>query len=382
MRSTIAAKTLGERPVTIAALLTLVCACGARSEIETTSLPHGPCRPGDASVRLAAGEPRPYAIAVDDDGVYFSTQFDPSFYPNYPQPAVKYVRKTGGATSVVAQTFQGVLALAVDAHNVYFADDSGSCLCPDDPGFSFFAVPKRGGPAIEFPPSGQLYPPTQMVLDETHVYWVLDQASAGPRGVWRAPKAGGPTEPIVPGVDPNDLTADLTTDLTHKIWANGLAVDASRVYWSEILAGVRSAPKAGGTPTDLVPGASLTAFDAIAFDAGELYFAGWVDNLPGPHESGFVNLVSAGGGMPASISTTDLWPDGHLALSADSVYLTAVDESSLQGSYPTRGALLRAPRTGGSAEVVVEGPFVRGVTVDADCVYWTEGDGSVWRAPL
>ena len=191
-----------------------------------------------------------------------------------------------------------------------------------------------------------------------------------------------------------------------------IAVDATNAYWINSCGGLLMAPIAGGTPTDLIPGAVLCSNDlaidsnnayvtvagdpihemtgvlikvplfgdsprtelasgldypaAIAVDASSVY---WLDeNTPR------LMKVPINGGQPVVLAA-DLGPPFAIALDANNVYWSAD-----QGNGAS--ALMRTPKGGGQTVTMVDGQYLIGaIAVYASKVYWTTGTPTIMSVP-
>jgi hypothetical protein len=191
-------------------------------------------------VMLATGQPSPYALAIDDKGVFWTNypqgndvwgaaksfpdprvlapqQFassvaadDRSIY--WPQllPAGKIMRaaKDGGPQDPVAINQDVPLSVTVDATHVYWgtagSNGSGSVL----------RAPKSGGPPEEI--ARAQFRPTVLVARGDYIYWMnANQENQSDGMIVRAPKTGGKAVLLAVSLNPFDM-----------------AVDDTNVYWS------------------------------------------------------------------------------------------------------------------------------------------------------
>ncbi|MBI4955824.1 MAG: hypothetical protein HY908_27645 [Myxococcales bacterium] len=193
--------------------------------------------------------------------------------------------------------------------------------------------------------------PSFIALDATHVYWSADTA------VRRAPRAGGAVETLAGG----------------QPIAMGLTVDESFVYWAmHDDPGIRRAPKGGGPWVELAADIeSGGAFAMVAVDATHLYARGGCADI--------VRLDTTGGPVEPVVSSEGCI--GAIALDAEWLYYAA------EGAA---GAILRVPKEGGVAEVLVPAEVgasgytgaAPGLAVDAEHVVWMSSDtGRVLAVP-
>ena len=148
---------------------------------------------------------------------------------------------------------------------------------------------------------------------------------------------------------------------------NGLAVNATGVYWTNYggtsNGSVMKVPIGGGVPITLASGQGGPA--GLAVDATSVYWTSFTD--------GSVMKVPIGGGVPITLASGQGGPVG-LAVDATSVYWTSF----------TDGSVMKVPIGGGIPITLASGqskPY--GVAIDATSVYWTSGtDGSVMKVPI
>lgn len=290
--------------------------------------------------------------------------------------------------------------LAVDESWLFIASERGP-----------LRVPKAGGEVVPVVPEGALIQPgvELLALDETHVYWSVNNGFDAGYPLFRAPKAGGA---------PTVLTEQIGPDW----WVPAaLVVDDAFVYLSQpniydglspadqLVGTVRRIPKEGGPAQDL---ASVYTY-ALAVDESFVYWTrrrvdgtcelvraekdgsapqvlvtepGVIDRLSARSGGVFWTLVDAGvhvarasidGGAPITVATSaDTF--GTPAIAADAIYWLR------EGGAQT-GGVLRATFDGVVTELAVAPasrtrPLFSGIwgarlTVDDDAVYWSyEGD--------
>ena len=153
--------------------------------------------------------------------------------------------------------------------------------------------------------------------------------------------------------------------LASNGYPNGIAVDATHVYWTDLITGVMRLPLAGGTPELLAPADSP---EAIALDPAHVYWTA----------KNSVGRIDLGGGTATSLLSTTL-KTGAWAL--------AIDGSTLYWADQILGTIQVIPVGGGPSTTVAKGLSAPdGVVVDATDVYWAEGtdqqtEGSISRMP-
>ena len=150
----------------------------------------------------------------------------------------------------------------------------------------------------------------------------------------------------------------------------GVAVDASRLYWSnQNDSTINAADLDGGNPqtiltieTDLMAG--------VAVDASQIYWANW-------EAAGTINAADLNGGNPHTLVSGQSWPFG-----------LAVDATHLYWANSGDGTIRRANLDGtGTPQTLVQGEgqdtSLFAVAVDANYLYWTNrSQGTIKRVNL
>jgi hypothetical protein len=273
---------------------------------------------GSTVVTLVSGdEACPINIVVDATSVYWTSNGG----------SVMKVPIDGGTPTTLASGPGTPWGIAVDATNVYWVDVGGL----GDDG-SVMKVPLAGGTPVVLA-SGQITNRAgSMAIDATRIYWSTDQGVAAmalaggtpelivstetPKilgvdptsvywagytsGILEAPLDGGAMMTLAPGtvyagtlrgtslyylVGPDVMTVPIAggapVTLASGNGPEGIAVDSTRVYWTDSLdivadggsvveGRVMSVPLAGGTPTTLA--SALPSPNAIAVDATSVYW--------------------------------------------------------------------------------------------------------------
>ena len=266
-----------------------------------------------------------------------------------------------------------------------------------------------------------------IVADATSVYWirVATQPDGGEADeVAECAKAGCNGVPTVLAVDRS--VEGLAVDASSVYWTNGygtirkvglaggtpttiasgqdgatkIAVDATNVYWNDQLplrgprdhtfhespspGAVMKMPIAGGNPTTLA--SNVSPFE-IAVDAVSVY---WAENdSPGRRlpSSAQVMKVPIAGGAPTTLASGQDAPQ-DLVVDGSYVYWTNIPGPCLAGScgssLPDTGTVMRVPVGGGTPSTIAsQQPGPSGIAVDATSVYWTNNPGgTVVAAPL
>lgn len=192
----------------------------------------------------------------------------------------------------------------------------------------------------------------RLTMDDTHVYWTARPFPTARR----ASKDGGPVEPIA---------------FTSDGWADGIAVDATRVYLgSPVKSALESSPKDGEAGAVLSSDHVEGGVFSVAVDDAYVYWS--------VHGSFLIRRMPKGGGGVEIISDEEQYATS-LALDDDYVYwgVTANQYD------PDSSWIRRAPKGGGEAETFAAGlGACPSLALDDEYVYWvTRVDCRVQRAP-
>jgi hypothetical protein len=151
-----------------------------------------------------------------------------------------------------------------------------------------------------------------VAVDDSYVYFTDDWSYV----VQRAPLGGGSVTMLAPGDSPQ-----------------GVAVDATSVYWADLFS-IKKAPKTGliggGTPTVVVAG--QTSVLKITLDATNIY---WSDG-----GAGTVNMIPIAGGEPRILATGQLSP-GKIVVGPTTVYWVNYGSGGLSSSD---GSIMRVAK--------------------------------------
>jgi hypothetical protein len=275
-----------------------------------------------------------------------------------------------GIALAVASLSCGRVAQSSTAAGDASANTSGACV-PTQPKASAFELY-----------SGQDYP-TALALDGTTVFWATGTQFMMGSLCGDAPK-------VLVAKEPSPLA---------------LVVDATAAYWiaAAVPGGIRTVPRAGGTPTTLTSTPTPAAVSGIVLDDAFVYYA--VDE-------GIVSVAKAGG---AATLLSKHGADGPLAVDATQicygagavfcmnkdgsgersltkpvgqrgVQVIAMDETTIYFATTmaapagTRNdwALLSVPKSGGAVTTLSlnEAP-INGLATSATDVFWITEDGEV-----
>jgi len=340
--------------------LTLVLSgCGAQSELPVPTAPDcfgDGLVPSAPSCAAPARVPTMFyvdaaadigSLAVDADAVYFTE--------GGATPVVR-VPKCGGPSVPVADPHvydlgANALGFAVACGNVAWLDASGTGV-----GGDIGAGPSAPGDQARLLMSIVKPLNWSIGVDVDYVYY-------GDGALERVPIAGGPPASLAAG------------------WSGIAAVDDVNVYFYQFPptgTALASIPKSGGDATILVPswqeelgpkGLQFSAY--FAQDADTLY---WIQGSAQPDGPNVVRVAKTGG-VPEVI-VAGIGPSRLLVV--DDTYVYWNNPGAHDGSP---GAILRAPKTGGSAETVATVPDAAGgaIAVDTKTVYWTAGAGIIMK---
>ena len=181
---------------------------------------------------LALPEAFPARLLLSAGEVIFAG----NVYASRPQSLIA-VPKSGGAPRTLASS--DLLGdPAVDSDFLYFFD-------PGKPGI--FRTPLVGaGPTTRISDAIA----EAIVIDQGFLYF----SSLNPPHIARAPTTGGPAETLIDGES-----------------APLLLVDDGHLYWPGTYSRIRTMPKTGGTPSDLISFSRRTRMTALAVDAASVW---------------------------------------------------------------------------------------------------------------
>lgn len=244
------------------------------------------------------------------------------------------------------------MSIAVDAQAVYWADSG-------DPSSTSGAIVRqnlKGGP-LTLLASGAYGRPFSIATDSTNIYWAAWPARA--QWVMKTPIGNGGATPLTFG----------------ELCPKTLAVDSSRVYWTNSCNGTLMAcgiDGCKGQATLLVSGQrnpwglAVVRSWGLAVDSPGLY---WTNNGDG------TVMRCAASACPDTTKVIADGQTGPTAIVADSFDVFWLDSGG--------GTVMKAPLTGGHAEVLAAGQNdPSAIALDDVSVYWIDsGDGTVMAAP-
>lgn len=274
---------------------------------------------------LAAGQERPRRVAVDDQHVYWT---------NFDAGQVMRAAKSGGQPVVLDASHPAALAVALDDDFVYWSYYWDGLV---------MRMPKTGGPSEVV--ASEQDGPDSIAVHGDRVYWTNIGFGPGADGSVMSCMKNG---------------QGFTTIASKQTYPSSIAVSEKGVFWAS--QGLLGAPHSDLSA--LAALASGTGVWAVAVDATRVY---WTDVA-------FAELrrIDQSGGNVATLSTGGGYgTDDQVAVDDTFAYWSAGQK------------LVRVPKSGGPAKVLVPGPCCpTGVAVDAKHVYYVNPPaGSVLRVP-
>ncbi len=282
-------------------------------------------------VVLAAGQSSPWAIALDDTNVYWTTDNSVATVP----------KDKSHAASTLARAQANPAAIAVDDAYVYWTNyDDGTVMRQE----------KTGDTSPELLASNQGRP-SGLVVDDAAVYWVDTTHDR----VLKLAKA-----------DPTGTIITLASGQTSP-WL--LAEDSAFLYWitSRPSAVTRVAKDGSAPPQILAP--ALDQSYGVAVDDISVY---WRDQA-GAGQPGRVMKSSKTGlamnAAPLQLASTMGEGPRFMAVDATSVYWSSGSNDS--------GSILSSAKDGTHpVTLAVNQAGPRGIAVDDAAVYWTNFSGA------
>jgi hypothetical protein len=283
---------------------------------------------------LATGPAGINGMAIDDSYVYFTDSGDMT---------LRRVPKCGGDTVLLAHTqnFPGdVVALG---GRVFWNNQSLAG--------SIESIP-RGGGATQTLASWTFHEPIGLVADASRLYFSVEAGDSSQQGISAVPLDGG------------------AVVMLSTYMAAGLALDDTSLYGgitTDAGPNIARIPKSGGNPIPIV---STAGANGIAVDATHVY---WTTRLEVPN--GTLSRAAKSGGTPTILAMLHRSP-GPIALDDRCVYWGD------DGFLPATGTIGCLPISGGAAETLAgaqDSPTV--IALDAASVYWVTSSGNVMRTP-
>jgi len=286
---------------------------------------------------LSDNEDHPSKIISDGQFVYFVTGGTVASMEDGTNNIKRISLKDGSSTVLVKGGKQiPSPALAVDEKFLYWSD-----------GGNIMRVPKAGGPSEKIIPS--VPDPDEMLVDDDNIYWVPWAGEGSPpTPLMIAPKKGGVAAELTPRQRPT----------------SGLAIDHDFVYWMTG-EGIKKIAKTGGEVTEVYHNSSPKPSLGLAQDAENFYFA----QMDGRGHSALMKLVKKTGEViqldPSMSHTMEFILDDRNVYYFDDVPGT--------GSFGPI-ALKQISKAGGNPVTIDqgEGGWMKYLAVDSKQIYFTE----------
>lgn len=280
------------------------------------------------ATRLATPIDHPLGVALGGDYLYFcGGGFARAKNAIYRVPAA------GGPVETLSTLDMAPAGdLVVLGDQIFFTSEQGNAVLSLSTG--------GGKPTV----LAQITAPTQVAVDQTHVYFVTFARHEPGGSVGRVARGGGPTEILTSG----------------HLGLDNLALDERDVYFRSN-SGIHRVPKAGGSSQNLWSRTQSQNALRLAVDATHVYF---LLETPGSGKYAIARL-SKGGGAPETIGPVAN-ANARLALSESHVYFFR--QASL-----TQDLLAKVSKAGGEPETVDGAGHSTGfLSVAGGDVYFTD----------
>jgi hypothetical protein len=145
---------------------------------------------------------------------------------------------------------------------------------------------------------------------------------------------------------------------------SAVAMDDTTIYFACDDGSIQSVPKDGSAPPKTIAQAMTTYTEGIAVDATDVYFT----NLA----PGTIQRVPKGGGVPETIATGQLRPQG-ITLDATQVYW-ANQGTDAEGAPGNDGSIMALAKSGGTPVVLVSGEQMPvAIALEGTQLVWGDG---------
>lgn len=280
------------------------------------------------ATRLATPIDHPLGVALAGDYLYFcGGGFARAKNAIYRVPAAG-----GPAETLSTLDLAPTGDVVVQGDQIYFTSEQGNAV---------LSLPTGGGKPTVL---AQAVAPTQLAVDQTHVYFVTFARKEPGGTVARVARGGGPAEILASG----------------HLGLDNLAIDERDVYFRSN-SGIYRVPKSGGSSQSLWTRTQSQNALRVAIDATHVYFL-----LEAPGSGKYsIARISKGGGVPEAIGPVAN-ANARLALSDSHVYFFR--QASL-----TQDLLAKVAKTGGEPETVDGSGHSSGyLSVAGGDVYFTD----------